>query len=131
MVNALGAIVNGQGKVVKGHLDAETGQRHHSIDNLERKLANAEGATPPQGNTILTVVVTNQKIDTRSLNQLAKQVHTSMGRAIQPFHTLFDGDVLYAVTTNEVENPLLSEIGLGIVASEVVWDVVLSIVDAE
>ena len=28
-----------------------------------------------------------------------------MARAIQPFHTLVDGDVLYAVSTNEVDDP--------------------------
>ena len=126
---AIGAIVNRQGQVVRGHVDAKTGRRHHSIDDLERRLANPEGLNPPQGNTTLTVVVTNQKVETRSLKQLAKQVHTSMGRAIQPFQTIFDGDTLYAVTTNEVENPALPEIALGVVASEVVWDAVLSIAD--
>jgi L-aminopeptidase/D-esterase-like protein len=131
VVNALGAIVNQQGEVVKGHVDAKTGRRHHSIDDLERRLAKLERLDPPQGNTTLTVVVTNQKVAAYSLKQLARQVHTSMGRAIQPFQTVFDGDTLYAVTTNEVENPDLPEIALGVVASEVVWDAVLSIVDVK
>jgi L-aminopeptidase/D-esterase-like protein len=131
VVNAIGAIVNRQGEVVKGHVDAKTGRRHHSIDDLERRLAKLERLDPPQGNTTLTVVITNQKVGARSLNQLARQVHTSMGRAIQPFQTMFDGDTLYAVTTNEVENPELPEIALGVVASEVVWDAVLSIADVK
>lgn len=129
VVNAIGAIVNRQGQVVKGHLDSRTGLRHHSIEDLERRLANAEELNPPPGNTTLTVVVTNQKIATGSLRQIAKQVHTSMGRAIQPFQTAFDGDILYAVTTNEVEHPRLGEIALGVLASETVWDAVLSITD--
>jgi len=131
VVYAIGAIVNRQGKVVKGHVEAKTGRRHHSIEDLERRLANSEGLNPPQGNTTLTVVVTNQKLGIRSLKQLARQVHTAMGRAIQPFQTIFDGDTLYAITTNEVENSDLPEIALGVVASEVVWDAVLSIVDVE
>jgi L-aminopeptidase/D-esterase-like protein len=52
-----------------------------------------------------------------------------MARAIQPFQTLYDGDTLYAVTTNEVENPHLNEMALGVIAAEVVWDAVLSIAD--
>ena len=52
-----------------------------------------------------------------------------MARAIQPFHTIFDGDVLYAVTTDEVQNPTLNAIGLGILASEVAWDAILSVAD--
>jgi L-aminopeptidase/D-esterase-like protein len=131
VVNAIGAIVNRQGEVIKGHVDAKTGRRHHSIGDLERRLAKSERLDPPQGNTTLTVVVTNQKVGAHSLKQLARQVHTSMGRAIQPFQTMFDGDTLYAVTTNEVENPELPEIGLGVVASEVVWDAVLSIADVK
>ena len=46
-------------------------------------------------------------------------------RAIQPFHTENDGDVLYAVTTSEVEPPL-SDSALGALASELAWDAVLS-----
>jgi 6-aminohexanoate-oligomer endohydrolase len=53
---------------------------------------------------------------------------TSTRRPTQPFHTLVDGDVLYAVTTNEVEDPRFEDIGLGVVASEPAWDAVLSAV---
>jgi L-aminopeptidase/D-esterase-like protein len=131
VVNAIGAIVNRRGEVVRGHMDAKTGKRYHSINDLERRFANAERPNPVQGNTTLTVIVTNQKVRAHSLRQIARQVHTSMGRAIQPFQTMFDGDTLYAVTTNEIDNPELPEIALGVAASEVVWDAVLSIVDAE
>ena len=79
------------------------------------------------GNTTLSVVVTNRKMSSGALNQLARQVHSSMARIIYPFHTLMDGDVLYAVTTNEVEHPTLSVAGLGMLASELVWDATLSI----
>ena len=44
------------------------------------------------------------------------------------FATQEDGDVLYAVTTDEVETPSLSSIDLGVVASELAWDAVLSTV---
>jgi hypothetical protein len=51
-----------------------------------------------------------------------------MNRAIQPFSTEHDGDVLYAVTTDEVENPSLSPMDLGVLASELAWDAVLNTV---
>jgi L-aminopeptidase/D-esterase-like protein len=53
-----------------------------------------------------------------------------MGRAIQPFHALVDGDVLFTVSTGEVENEGLSSMSLGVVASELAWDAVLSCFDA-
>jgi 6-aminohexanoate-oligomer endohydrolase len=49
-----------------------------------------------------------------------------MNRAIQPFATQEDGDVLYAVTTDEIENPSLSPLDLGVIASELAWDAILS-----
>ena len=84
------------------------------------------GSAGPTSNTTLTLVVTNQKLPFAALQRRAVQVHGSMNRAIQPFATALDGDVLYAVTTDEVENPALSPIDLGVLASELAWDAVLS-----
>ena len=51
-----------------------------------------------------------------------------MARAIHPFHALTDGDVLFAATTNEVENEALDSVALGVIASELAWDAVLAAV---
>lgn len=132
VVNAVGAIVDRQGRVVRGHRDAEKGERLHYTEGLARKLAAEDMAQPlPEGNTTLTVVVTNQKLTLEkgsawSLRQLARLAHSSMARAIQPFHAHTDGDVLWAVTTNEVENPALNDVALAVLAGEVAWDAVLS-----
>ncbi len=130
VVNAVGAIVDRQGHVVRGNLDPKTGERLPIVEGLERNLVAALQGEPVPGNTTLTVVVTNQRLNVErglawSLRQFARLVHTSMARAIQPFHTGYDGDVLWAVTTNEVDNPNLNDIALGAVASELAWDAVL------
>jgi L-aminopeptidase/D-esterase-like protein len=126
VLNSVGAIVDRDGNVVRGHLDPATGGRESLVPGVEARLATGAPVRPIPGNTTLTVLATNQKLDSRSLRTLGRQVHASMARAIQPFHTLVDGDVLFAVTTNEVESPLLESIGLGVVASEVAWDAVLA-----
>jgi L-aminopeptidase/D-esterase-like protein len=123
VVNAFGAVVDRDGRVVRGHFDARTKTRTALAAALEQRLA-----APPPGNTTLTVVVTNQSLDPRSHRQLAAQVHASMARAIQPFHAIVDGDVLFAVTTGEVENEALDPMTLGVVASELAWDAVLAAV---
>jgi L-aminopeptidase/D-esterase-like protein len=127
VVNALGGIVNRQGQVVCGLINRATGQHQLPSEAIASHLANGDTSQTIHGNTTLTVVVTNQKLSHRTLTQFARQVHASMARAIQPFHTLFDGDVLYAVTTNEVENPQLSDVALGVLTSETVWDAVLTL----
>ena len=122
VVNALGVVVDRDGR-------ARTGGHHHPLDRLEARLARgAKSVTDQQGrHTTLTLVVTNQKWAQGDLNQIGKQVHASMARAIQPFHTMRDGDVLFTATTGEVENKRLkSTTDFGLIASELAWNAVLN-----
>lgn len=126
VVNALGAIVDREGAVVFGNVDPASGQRVSYLAGLEQVLSGVETAVPAQDNTTLTLVVTNQTLSGGALRQVARQVHSSMARAIQPFHTIYDGDVLYMVTTNEVADKRLDPVSLGVLAAETAWDAVLS-----
>ncbi len=117
VVNAVGALVDRQGRVVRGSRDPRTGARPRVAD----------AGLPPRGNTTLTVVVTNQSLGGWSQRQLARHVHTSMARAIEPLHTISDGDVLYAVTTHEIPQAEgLNEYVLSVLASETAWDAALA-----
>lgn len=131
VVNAIGVIVDREGQVVRGGLDRDTGIRQTLVEEAEQIVAGALSAPPaPEvGNTTLTVVITNRQLDERSLRQLGRQVHSSMARAIQPFHTLFDGDVLFTATTGEVAADGVGEGALGVIASELAWDAVLACYD--
>jgi L-aminopeptidase/D-esterase-like protein len=128
VVNAVGAVVDRAGRVVRGHFDRSTGARRALVEGVEERVAGGRAVHPAPGNTTLTLVATNQRIDRELLRQLGRQVHASMARAIQPFHALTDGDVLYAATTNEVDNETLDSVALGVVASELAWDAVLAAV---
>jgi L-aminopeptidase/D-esterase-like protein len=130
VVNAVGAVVDRDGTVLRGHLDPATGRRRPVVAGVEERLAAGLPVHPSPGNTTLTVVVTDQQLDARLLRTLGRQVHASMARAIQPFHALVDGDVLYAVSTNRVDAPGVDSIGLGVVASELAWDAVLAAVNS-
>jgi 6-aminohexanoate-oligomer endohydrolase len=130
VVNALGTIVDRNGRVVRCHRNIPDVKCPSIADKL-KAFAPISGAVDrsgngPTGNTTLTLVVTNQKMPFWALQRLATQVHGSMSRAIQPFATADDGDVLYAVTTDEVTNDSLSAMDLSVLASELAWDAVLS-----
>lgn len=130
VVNAVGAIVDREGNVVRGHHDRRAGLRRQLVPGVEERLAAGTAVRAPPGNTTLTVVATNLSLDQRELRTLGRQVHASMARGIQPFHALEDGDVLFAVSTGDVESdPLLDTTSLGVVASELAWDAVLSVAD--
>jgi len=128
VVNAVGAIVDRKGQVVRGHLERATGTRGPLVAGIE-SLHAPPAPAPLPGSTTLTVLVTNQRLARRPLTQLGRQVHASMARAIHPFHALVDGDVLYAVSTDEVDNAEVDSISLGVVASELAWDAVLASFD--
>lgn len=129
VVNANGAIVDREGRVVRGHRDRSTGERRHMVDQIRTQEPPAEQHVT--GNTTLTLLVTNERLSPVLLTQLGRQVHSSMARAIQPFHSMSDGDVLFAATANEVSNGALPGDALGVIASELAWDAVLTSFDPE
>jgi hypothetical protein len=133
-VNAYGAVTDRAGRLVAcsrpkswGNLTATA----ELLRNLPQSLnANWDAAAvaPDAGgtrNTTISLIVTNQKLDTASLQRMAVQVHTSMARAIQPFSTSEDGDTLYAASTQEIDSEL-RPVTLTTIASEVMWDAVLA-----
>jgi L-aminopeptidase/D-esterase-like protein len=128
VVNAIGVIVDRQGNVVRGGLDRTTGLRSSLAEEAELIVSGMSPSPPepPVGNTTLTVLVTNRRLEPRSLRQLGREVHSSMARAIQPFHTLNDGDVLFTVSTAEVGEDEVSEGALAVLAGELAWDAVLA-----
>jgi L-aminopeptidase/D-esterase-like protein len=113
VVNAYGCIVDRSGKIVRG-----------------RPAGPVPGRVPRSGNTTLSLVVTNQKLDRLQLQSIGRQVHTSMARGIQPFHARWDGDVNYMVSTQEVTNTDLDEVTLGERASDAMWDAILASYDS-
>ena len=70
VVNAVGAIVNRAGQVVRGNLNPRTGERYHPLAAAERRLRAPEAPPTPPGNTTITLLVTNQRLDTGALQQL-------------------------------------------------------------
>lgn len=127
VVNSMGAIIDRNGKVIRGYFD-QVNHTHHPIQDMLDGVFNIAGGSGEASNTTLTLVITNQILPAIYLRHLAKQIHTSMARAIYPFHTIDDGDVLFMTTTNEVDNPDVNANLIGLLASELAWDAVLSIV---
>ncbi len=134
VVNSVGAIVTRDGKLAACDRDPAWPPDVAPKDLLA--MMSAGVANPPPApdaskrNTTVSLIVTNKHLGPAELQRLAVQVHTSMARAIQPFATQFDGDVLYAVSTAEYEPPrdeaVVGNVLLDIAASELMWDAVLA-----
>ena len=142
VVNALGVVTSRDGRVAACFGDKGWPNELRAADLLaaypqSRKpgWTAPSSAEPERRNTTISLVVTNQKLEPWELQRLAVMVHTSMARALQPFATEFDGDVLYAVSTAEFDGAAdgarLPLVDLGVVASETMWDAILSSVPVQ
>jgi L-aminopeptidase/D-esterase-like protein len=68
-----------------------------------RPLAIAAGAPvpPPAVNTTLVVLATNAPMDRAQCQKLAEVAHDAIAIGVRPTHTMFDGDVVFALSTGD------------------------------
>lgn len=58
---------------------------------------------PPRTNTVIGCLVTDARLTKADAVRAADLAHTGIARTIDPAHTAMDGDVLFLLTTQEVE----------------------------
>lgn len=132
VVNAIGAVTDREGNLVACNrdpswpADVTTNALMEKLSDIKQQQNMGIAPDGHHKNTTVSLVVTNQKLSPAELKRLAAQVHTSMGRGLQPFATQFDGDVLYAISTAELEESVLTSAEIGAIASEVMWDAILA-----
>lgn len=133
--NALGVVTDRKGRIVAGYRDPSWPPDIDTAGLFEMLLGAGSGSSAelkPSQNTTISLVVVNQKLSFGDLQRLATQVHTSMSRGLQPYATQWDGDVLFAVSTGEVDLPRDEKerstaiAWLPAMTSELMWDAILS-----
>ncbi len=118
VVNSLGDVVDpGSGMTIAGAFDRESrtfmraracpggpgpepGPGPGSVNAASAPLGPTQGARP-MGNTTLAVVATNARLDKEGANKVAQMAHDGLARAIHPVHTMYDGDVVFALSTGD------------------------------
>ncbi|HVH09080.1 MAG TPA: P1 family peptidase, partial [Gemmatimonadales bacterium] len=103
VVNAVGNVLDAAGTVLAG----ARGQDGRFVDALVHFGEGAApfGALPPRAaggagtNTTLAVVATDAALDRPALQGLAHAAGDALARRIVPYGTLFDGDVVFALST--------------------------------
>ncbi|MBI4596097.1 MAG: P1 family peptidase [Candidatus Tectomicrobia bacterium] len=107
VVNAFGDVVDPQtGQVMAGTRDSKNGSKF-----VDTKLLMREGAARNKKfveNTTLAIAVTNAKLRREELKKIAQIGHNAFARCISPAHSTFDGDVVFALSTGEMEADLNS-----------------------
>jgi L-aminopeptidase/D-esterase-like protein len=100
VVNAVGDVVDRDGTVIAG---ARRGRAFVGTAELLRGSATREPTPSERANTTLVAVVTGARLDKPALTRLAQQAHDGLAHAINPVHTAFDGDTVFALSTGNDE----------------------------
>ena len=100
-VNAVGDIIDPQtGQVVAGVRGADG--KLADVRKLLRSGA-ALAAPRPGENTTIAVVATNARLTKEQVNRIATMADDGLARAINPSHTVGDGDTVFALATGTLD----------------------------
>lgn len=125
VVNAFGDVRDLSGNIIAG---ARTGPDDRTFADTWACMK--RGLQPKQflvQNTTLGVILTNARLDKAEARKLAQLAQNGLVRVIAPVHTLYDGDIVFALSVGKVEAPLMQ---VGILAQEMVQAAVLRAVKA-
>jgi L-aminopeptidase/D-esterase-like protein len=100
-VNSVGDVLDEHGKIIAG-LRGENGE---FIGMMSAIRSFATQAPPQQQgeNTVIGAIATNAKLSKAHVNKVAQMAHVGIARAINPAHTMFDGDTIFALGSGERE----------------------------
>jgi L-aminopeptidase/D-esterase-like protein len=101
VVNAAGSAVD----PVTGRLYADRQHRLPSPTDAERAALAAAGSAPGTVATTIGVLLTDARLTKAQAGKLAAVGHDGMARAIDPIHTMLDGDTVFCLASGAVPLP--------------------------
>ena len=117
VVNAIGDVIDHKtGKILAGPRNEEN---NGFLSTVELLTGNTPSyiKSPLPTNTTLGVVATNAKLTKEQVNKLAQMAQDGIARAINPSHTMYDGDAMFALSLGDKTGDITV---LGTAAAEVV-----------
>ncbi|MBS1787495.1 MAG: P1 family peptidase [Acidobacteria bacterium] len=129
-VNAVGDVIDPTtGKLIAG---ARATDGKHLAGTMAGILR-GEALPPLLGgtNTTIGLVATDAKLDKAQAQKVAEMAHDGLARAINPAHTMFDGDTIFAVATGKTTSTKPANVTLiGALAAEVMAQAVVRAIRA-
>ncbi|RKD33938.1 P1 family peptidase [Thermohalobacter berrensis] len=114
-VNSFGDVYDYKNnELLAGAFDRKNNRLVNSYE-LMKKEGKVSGF--PGQNTTIGVVATNGKLTKPQANKVAQMAQNGLAKSINPIHTMFDGDTIFALSTGKVKTDVNL---IGTLASEVV-----------
>jgi L-aminopeptidase/D-esterase-like protein len=103
-VNAAGDILDSRsGRILAGALNEDHTRFRDSATHVANGLLLEKKAVHAGGNSSIGVVVTNATMSKTQMAKVAQMAHDGFARSINPVHTSFDGDTIFAAATGTIE----------------------------
>ena len=97
----------------------------HARDGRPLAVGGDAPFRPPMGNTTLVVLATDVALDRAQCRRLAEGAHDALARSVRPVHTLFDGDVAFAMSTADGSRSAAAEVlGLSLAAEDAIGEAI-------
>jgi len=121
-VNALGDVIDHRtGKLLAGPRSQDNKGFLSTVELLTGSTSSHK-QDPLPSNTTLGVVATNACLNKEQVNKLAQMAQDGLARTINPSHTMYDGDTIFALSLGDKMGDLTT---LGTAAAEVVAEAII------
>lgn len=100
-VNAVGNVIDVDGRIIAG-LQSADGSGFDSVLETIVDLMRDASAVDANESTVIGVVASNGALNKAQATKVAQMAHDGVARAVNPAHTMFDGDTIFALATGEV-----------------------------
>ncbi len=100
-VNAVGNVIGEDGRILAG-LRAQYGAGFVSVLDEMTRMSAASAAPAASENTVIGVVATNGRLNKAQAQKVAQMAHDGIARAVNPAHTMYDGDTIFALATGNI-----------------------------
>lgn len=99
-VNAVGNVIDENGRVIAG-LRSAHGAGFESVLDTMAALMMGPSTVAANESTVIGVVATNGALNKAEATKVAQMAHDGIARAVNPAHTMFDGDTIFALATGQ------------------------------
>ena len=99
-VNAAGNVIDEKGEILAG-LRSSDGAGFQSVLEAMAEMAAAQVAAAARDATVIGVVASNAALTKTQTQKVAQMAQDGIARAVNPAHTMFDGDTIFALATGE------------------------------
>jgi len=121
-VNCYGDIIDPKtGNIIAGVLSEDKKRFAGTMNIISSVAKGSDNAFA--GNTTIGCIATNANFTKAGATKVAMMAHDGFARAINPIHTMFDGDTIFCMATGQVESDPTT---VGAIAAEVMTEAILN-----